>query len=55
MTDYQVFLSRLADVVDADELINILNLTPRQIAEAFPEELDEARKKGHFAEIEDAY
>lgn len=55
MTDYQVFLSRLADMMDADELINILNLTPRQIAEAFPEEMEEARKKGLFTEIEDAY
>lgn len=55
MTELQAFLSRLEDFWDADELVNVLNLTPRQIAEAFPEEMEEARKKGLFTEIEDAY
>lgn len=54
VVDFDTFLSRLADRVDPDELVDILGLTTRDLVRAFPEQIEEARKAGQLTEIEDA-
>lgn len=54
VVDFYTFLTRLADGIDPDELVDILGLTTRDIVNAFPEQIEAARQAGHLTEMEDA-